>query len=91
MTCGYDIDGNLHGPYLEKNPDGSIKKQGQYVHGVFYTGKSLEKKRDPVRHVFLRSLEMLKSLPLESAQEKGRYRHAQQSLALLYQSLQKKR
>lgn len=83
-----DFDGNLHGPYCVKNPDGSIRKQGHYVHGVFYTGNVYQKKHDPVRHAVLRALASLQSLPLDSAQARGRYKHAKQSLALLYKAVQ---
>jgi len=84
----FDFDGNRHGLWVEKNPDGSIKRQGQYIHGQFYTGLSRQKKNDPVRHDILRALSILSKLSLPSAQARGRLKHTQQSLALLYQSIQ---
>ena len=87
---GYDFDGNLHGPYLEKNPDGSIKKKGRYVHGIFFTGHSFEKKQDPVRHNVVRSLDYLNKLPLQTAEQKAQYKKVKQSVALLYRTLSPK-
>ncbi len=86
----HDFDGNLHGPYLEKNPDGSIKKQGHYIHGVFYTGNAYQKKHDPVRYAVLRALDSLKSLPMTSNQARGRLKHTQRSIALLYQAVKQR-
>lgn len=84
---GYDFDGNLHGSYLEKNPDGSIKKKGHYVHGIFYTGNSFEKKQDPVRHNLLRALNYLNKLPLQTTEQKAQYKKIKQSVAHLYHTL----
>ena len=55
----FDFDGNRHGIWVEKNPDGSVKKQGRYDHGTFYTEKAYQKKKDPVRRDVLRALMIL--------------------------------